>query len=68
MKLRVFLQSCTRLGGRGNACEVSMSKLNFEQPTRRTRDIGGPPGWVLMLVADILIAGVAGLTLMHTAF
>ena len=43
-----------------------MSKLNFEQaPMRNGRDIGGPPGWVLMLVADILIAGVAGLTLLH---
>jgi hypothetical protein len=45
-----------------------MSKLNFEQTSRPARDVGGPPGWVLMLVADILIAGVAGLTLMHAGF
>jgi hypothetical protein len=44
-----------------------MAKLNFEQaPARPVRDVGGPPGWVLMLVADILIAGVAGLTLLHS--
>lgn len=43
-----------------------MSKLNFEQaPQPNQRDVGGPPGWVLMLVADILIAGVAGLALIH---
>ena len=45
-----------------------MSKLNFEQPARRARDVGGPPGGVLMLVADILVAGFAGLTLMPSGF
>ena len=45
-----------------------MSKLNFEQTSPPSRDVGGPPGWVLLLVADILIVGVAGLALIQRSF
>jgi hypothetical protein len=45
-----------------------MSKLNFEQAAPPSRDVGGPPSWVLLLVADILIAGVAGLAMIQRGF
>ena len=45
-----------------------MSKLNFEQTSVKPSDVGGPPGWVLMLVADVLVASLAGLALLHAGF
>ena len=35
-----------------------MSKLNFQQKAERPRDVDPVPGWVLMLVADVLVAGL----------
>jgi hypothetical protein len=35
-----------------------MSKLNFQQAGERPRNVDRLPGWVLMLVADVLVAGL----------
>ena len=40
-----------------------MPKLNFEQPQAGSRDIGGPPGSFLLLVAAALVAWWAGILL-----
>jgi hypothetical protein len=40
-----------------------MSKLNFQQKADCPRNVDRLPGWVLMLVADVLVAGL-GLVIM----